>query len=579
MQCSAQFSLTTVRTRPVAGAPSRDLFAVTTASQCAEGLPYGPNTITDSTTSAYVSTVHKDTWHTQWQQVLDPGGGGTVVSITWDFTIAKTVAQRFESAVVGGEAVTWTVSYGGSTRVLSGTWRFSSNAAYNGVSMLRRFESQGSSFSSDDGLWGAGSGIVNGDGGARPADFWGHGNTNSVDSLCATVYLGSSSSTQSALMNRVYVLATPPPPPSPSPPPPPSPAPYSPGVLSRDMFTVTTASQCAEGLPYGPNTITDSTTSAYVSTVYKDTWHTQWQQVLDPGGGGTVVSITWDFTIAKTVAQRFESAVVGGEAVTWTVSYGGSTRVLSGTWRFSSTAGSMLSRFESQGSSFSSDDGLWGAGTGIVNGDGGARPADFWGHGNWQSGDLSTCATVYLGSSSSTQSALMNRMYVLAILPPPPSPSPPPSPPPLPSPPPPPPSPLPSPSPPPPPPSLPLSPPYSPGECPCDHGESVHEHAVGKSSVWRALTAASSCARHGRNVVLRSCLDASTPSSLTVTHRGPRCRRRRAVRGDLGRVHGGQRCDVLPQSQLPGQLRQQPAVYHHRHCAYASDAVGDSIHY
>ena len=353
------------------------------------------------------------------------------------------------------------------------------------------------------------------------------------------------------------------------------------GAPSRDLFAVTTASQCAEGLPYGPNTITDSTTSAYVSTVHKDTWHTQWQQVLDPGGGGTVVSITWDFTIAKTVAQRFESAVVGGEAVTWTVSYGGSTRVLSGTWRFSSNAAyngvSMLRRFESQGSSFSSDDGLWGAGTGIVNGEGGARPADFWGHGNWQSGDLSTCATVYLGSSSSTQSALVNRMYVLAILPPPPSPSPPPSPPPLPSPPPPPPSPLPSPSPPPPPPSLPLSPPYSPGECPCDHGESVHEHAEGKGSVWTALTAAASCACHGRNVVLRSCLDASTPSSLTITHRGPLCRRRRAVRGDLGRMHGGKRCDVLPQSQLPVQLRQQPAVYHHRHCACAGDAVGDSI--
>jgi hypothetical protein len=152
-----------------------------------------------------------------------------------------------------------------------------------------------------------------------------------------------------------------------------------------------------------------------------------------------VVSITWDFTIAKTVAQRFESAVVGGEAVTWTVNYGGSSRVLSGTWRFSSTAGSMLSRFGGQGSSFSSDDGLWGAGTGIVNGDSdGIIHGDFWGHGNTDGGD-SLCATVYLGSSSSTQSALVNRMYVLAILPPPPSP---PSPPP---------------------------PPYSPGECPCDH--------------------------------------------------------------------------------------------------------------
>jgi hypothetical protein len=112
------------------------------------------------------------------------------------------------------------------------------------------------------------------------------------------------------------------------------------------------------------------------------------------------------------VAQRFESAVTSGEAVTWTVRYGGSSRVLSGTWRFSNTAGSMLSRFEGSGSSFSNDDGLWGAGTGTVDGDGAGRPADFWGHGNTDSGDYS-CATVYLGSSSSTQSALINRMYVM----------------------------------------------------------------------------------------------------------------------------------------------------------------------
>jgi hypothetical protein len=226
---------------------------------------------------------------------------------------------------------------------------------------------------------------------------------------------------------------------------------YNNFLPSGELFAITTASQCAEGLPYGPNTISNSDTSAYVSTVHKDTWHIQWQQVLDPGSGGTVVSITWDFTDgAKTVAQRFESAVVGGEAVTWTVSYGGSSQVLSGTWRFSSTAGSMLSRFEGQGTTFSLDDGLWGAGTGIVGGDGGARPADFWGHGNTNGAD-SLCTTVYQGSSSSTQSALMNRMYVLAIPPPSPPPSPPP-------------------------------PPYSPGEIPCDDGASVHEHECG--TLW-----------------------------------------------------------------------------------------------
>jgi hypothetical protein len=91
----------------------------------------------------------------------------------------------------------------------------------------------------------------------------------------------------------------------------------------------------------------------------------------------------------------------------------------------------MLSRFAGSGTSFSYDDGLWGAGTGVVdgNGAGAGRPADFWGHGNSQSSDTA-CAIVYLGSSSgSTQSALINRMYVLAVTPPPSPPSPPPLPP------------------------------------------------------------------------------------------------------------------------------------------------------
>jgi hypothetical protein len=83
---------------------ARELFAVTSASRCAETLPYGPNLLAGGTTSPYVSTAHKDTWHMQWQQELDPGSGGGVVSITWDFVDHKTVAQRFESAVTSGEA-------------------------------------------------------------------------------------------------------------------------------------------------------------------------------------------------------------------------------------------------------------------------------------------------------------------------------------------------------------------------------------------------------------------------------------------------------------------------------------------
>ena len=108
---------------------------------------------------------------------------------------------------------------------------------------------------------------------------------------------------------------TPPPPPSPPPPPPspPSLPPYPPG-MGPELFAVTSASRCAETLPYGPNLLSGGTTSPYVSTAHKEVLHMQWQQELDPGGGGGVVSITWDFADAKTVAQRFESAVTSGEA-------------------------------------------------------------------------------------------------------------------------------------------------------------------------------------------------------------------------------------------------------------------------
>jgi hypothetical protein len=187
-------------------------------------------------------------------------------------------------------------------------------------------------------------------------------------------------------------------------------------------------------------------------------YHTQWQQLLDPGGGRAVLSITWDFAAGKTLAQRFQDAVTRGETVYWTVSHGGSSRVLTGTWWFSSQAGGMLDRFESAGSNFSSDDGLWGASTSsstsTVNGNVGV-PASFWGHGNAALDDT-LCARMYLGSTAyNVHTALVNRMYVLAVPAPPPPPPPPPHPPPPRPPPPPPPPPPPSPPPPSPPPSPP----------------------------------------------------------------------------------------------------------------------------
>ena len=61
-------------------------------------------------------------------------------------------------------------------------------------------------------------------------------------------------------------------------------------------------------------------------------------------------------------------------------------------------AGDMLARFASSGSSFSYDDGLWGGGTGTVDGDV-SYASDFWGHGNGAGSDSTKCLDVFLGSS------------------------------------------------------------------------------------------------------------------------------------------------------------------------------------
>ena len=166
------------------------LFAVTDASRCAESLPYGTAGLTESST-AYLSTQHKNELHSEWFQILQLTSGGTV-NIRWQFSDTKTLQSRFQTAVSSGEPVTWTITYGGATYSKSGSWRFSNNAG----NMLSKFAGSGSGFSGDDGMWGGGTGTVDGNGNV-PSDFWGHGNPNSGDGDCSTAYLGSGRSTVS----------------------------------------------------------------------------------------------------------------------------------------------------------------------------------------------------------------------------------------------------------------------------------------------------------------------------------------------------------------------------------------------
>ena len=197
------------------------------------------------------------------------------------------------------------------------------------------------------------------------------------------------------------------------------------GADPFELFAVTDATRCAEDLSYGPATLTEAS-AAYFSTAHKDVQHRGFKQILapygdpDPNNNAAKMVIDWYFSTTKTLKERWLAAVSGGEPCTWVIQYRGSTYTKQGTWWFSSGAGSqsaISARFEAASTSccFSSDDALYGGGTGDVDGEGAhARPADFFGHGNYHSSDSSECNILYAGSSiaSTTYSDLKNFMYL-----------------------------------------------------------------------------------------------------------------------------------------------------------------------
>jgi hypothetical protein len=86
---------------------------------------------------------------------------------------------------------------------MSGRWRYS-----NGASTSGKWNSSGSNFASDDGIWGAASGDLDGNTPgpylSAHSDSWGHANHNSSDGQCNTLYTNGSSSTQSSLKNYMF---------------------------------------------------------------------------------------------------------------------------------------------------------------------------------------------------------------------------------------------------------------------------------------------------------------------------------------------------------------------------------------
>jgi hypothetical protein len=185
------------------------LFAVTTASRCAESLPYGPNSI-DVNSTGYFSTMLKAVEHEEFLQVMKKDGTNTSFTIVYDFlTGKKTLQNRINYSVSSGEELNWTVSYGNSlqnkAQYNGKRWRYSNNAGTSS-----KWNSYSSSrFSNDDGIWGAANSNLDGN---HPGPYlrhsqgaFGHENPNSGDSVCRNVYENGSSSSHSNLKNLLFL--------------------------------------------------------------------------------------------------------------------------------------------------------------------------------------------------------------------------------------------------------------------------------------------------------------------------------------------------------------------------------------
>lgn len=134
-------------------------------------------------------------------------GSTLLYEITWNFADEKTVAQRFDNAVAVGEAVTWTVTAPSiiGSQVFSGVWRWS-NEANGGSNYATRFAGTDTNFSTDDGVWGAGNGVIDaGSGGDSSLVAWGIGNFNTNDGSARLFLDGVDTPIDPSFQNLVFV--------------------------------------------------------------------------------------------------------------------------------------------------------------------------------------------------------------------------------------------------------------------------------------------------------------------------------------------------------------------------------------
>ena len=190
-----------------------------------------------------------------------------------------------------------------------------------------------------------------------------------------------------------------------------------------DLWAITTSTACAENLPHGDGASWDRA-SAYVCPACVGV-HRSWLQIFTSDGSQEVFRLMWDFADEKSINARFAEATASGESVAWTVlPVGGSILTFTGTWWFSSAAGSYPRASTAMG--WSSDDGSWQARDGCSNGAGdthgsvcpwGPHNGGGWGQGNWGARDAGTaawnCGHLYTGSVNAYMSGLKSYLYAV----------------------------------------------------------------------------------------------------------------------------------------------------------------------
>lgn len=200
-----------------------------------------------------------------------------------------------------------------------------------------------------------------------------------------------------------------------------------------ELFAVIGGGECAESLHYGPVPLTVNGSDGFAyylstATAFGQIGHRDWLQIVTDGSlqEEELFRIYWTFATDRTLAQRFSTAPTAPQTVSYRVvdtagvaGSAGREYGFSGTWAFSSSATITMSKFTvaRTSASFSADDGAWGAGNGLIDGNAPVT-GQFWGQGNFDSSDAASCGNIYakgtvVRSSSTSKSFMYLRKGVL----------------------------------------------------------------------------------------------------------------------------------------------------------------------